>query len=627
MPAVPHRTGGCIRVRNSATVPAMAGRPRTTVVLTDEERATLLAWTRSRTCAQARALRAQIVLACADEPTNTAVAARLGISRDMVGTWRARFLADRLDGLEELPRPGRPPSADDDTVAHVLLRTLTPPPAGARQAWSTRSMAAETGLSQSTVNRIWRTYGVQPGARTTAPPPRQAWSLPDHAEDVVGLFIAPPVCVLAVTARTGRGRAARAAAATGTARLFGHDPEAPQVLAVACAFAQLRGEERTPGPLDLGEFLRQVRSAAGPGEAVHLLAHGMPAACEGQDTAGPARLRWHHTPDATQWTEETRRLLAGGAHATREGAPEPHRLRDALLTWSTTWTPAAAPFARGAAPRPSYDTPAICGRDNDSHRVDARTLGHPGTGTSQDDAPPGAPVTTDPVVGVLREAVLAGGHAPGDRVREAPLAARLGLSRRVVRAGLRALAEEGMLDLLPSGASAVPAVTAKDVLDLYALRASLGALLIRRVAMLGPEHLAPASAALAEVRAAARAKDLVGIREVDLRFQDALARTADLPQAAQTFERLTARLRMFVAVLDMDYSQAFDTILNEDTVVFDALRDGDGNEAARLWRVKIERCVRYMIAQLPGDDIAPHLWATLAGRPRLGREELRGAAH
>ncbi|WDF35685.1 GntR family transcriptional regulator [Streptomyces sp. T12] len=247
------------------------------------------------------------------------------------------------------------------------------------------------------------------------------------------------------------------------------------------------------------------------------------------------------------------------------------------------------------------------------------------------DAPPGAPVTTDPVVGLLREAVLdavlEGGHRPGDRVREAPLAARLGVSRRVVRAGLRELAEEGMLDLLPGGATAVPAVTAKDVLDLYALRASLGALLIRRVAMLGPDHLAPVSAALAEVRAAARDHDHVRIREVDLRFQDALARTADLPQAARTFERLTARLRMFVTVLDMDYSQAFDTITNEDTAVYDALSDADGNEAARRWRVKIERCVRYMIAQLPEDDIAPHLWTTLAGRPRPGREELRGAVH
>jgi DNA-binding GntR family transcriptional regulator len=235
------------------------------------------------------------------------------------------------------------------------------------------------------------------------------------------------------------------------------------------------------------------------------------------------------------------------------------------------------------------------------------------------DAPPGAPNSTDPAVGRLREAVLTSGYRPGDRVREAPLAVRLGLSRRVVRAGLRALAEEGMLELLPGGTTAVPAVTAKDVLDLYALRASLGALLIRRVAMLGREHLAPVSVAVAEVRAAARDSDHTRIREVDLWFQDALARTADLPQAAHTFERLTGRLRMFVTVLGMNYGQASDTIVNEDTAVYNALCEADGNEAVRLWRIKIERCVRYMIAQLPEDDAAPHLWTTLAGRPRLRR--------
>ncbi|WP_262697917.1 MULTISPECIES: helix-turn-helix domain-containing protein [Streptomyces] len=619
----------------------MVGRPRNAVVLAEDERAALLLWARSRTCSQAGALRARIVLACEGEPTNTAVAQRLGVSRDMVGKWRARFLAERLEGLGEQPRPGRPPTADDDTVAHVLVRTLTPPPPGARQIWSTRSMAAETGLSQSTVSRIWRTYRVQPGARATAGP-RRAWSLPDHVEEVVGLFIAPPVCVLAVTARAGRGRAVRTSAATATGRLFGLEPAAPHVLGVACAFAELRGKRhaqdapRPDHPDALGAFLERVRSAAGAGASVHLLTHGIPAdghgAPEPADTAASGRLRWHHAPGPAAWAEEMRRLLAADAQLPSEPASDLPRLRDALLTWSTTWTPAAAPFTRIAVPRPPYDAaPAICGSDNDSNDREARAPGHPvgpvATGVTSTDAPPGAPVTTDPVVGVLRDALLTGPYRSGDRVREAPLAARLALSRRVVRAGLRALAEEGMLDPLPGGATAVPAVTPKDVLDLYALRASLGALLIRRVAMLGRDHLTPASEALAEVRAAARDGDHVRIREVDLRFQDALARTADLPQAAQTFERLTARLRMFVTVLRMDYSQACDAITNEDTAVFEALRNADGNEAARLWRVKIERCVRFMIAQLPEDDVAPHLWTTLAGRPRLHREDARGATH
>jgi DNA-binding GntR family transcriptional regulator len=286
-----------------------------------------------------------------------------------------------------------------------------------------------------------------------------------------------------------------------------------------------------------------------------------------------------------------------------------------------------APFTRVTAPRPPapYGIQPIRGPGNDSNAPDTCALtASPITSAG---APPGAPVTTDPVVGLLREALLAGGHRPGDRVREAPLAVRLGLCRRVVRAGLRALSEEGMLDPFPGGAAALPAITAKDVLDLYALRASLGALLVRRVAMLGRERLAPASAALAEVRAAARDGDHARLREVDLWFQDALARIADLPQAARTFERLTARLRVFITVLDMDYSQACDTIASEDVAVHDALREADGNEAARLWRVKIERCARYMIARFPEDDVAPQLWTTLAGRPRLARGDARHAAH
>ncbi|MEV0181807.1 helix-turn-helix domain-containing protein [Streptomyces sp. NPDC050625] len=617
----------------------MAGRPRDAVVLTEDERAALLLWTRSRTCSQARALRARIVLACADEPTNTAVAERLGVSRDMVGKWRARFLSQRLDGLDEHPRPGRPVTADDDALAHILVRTLTPPPPGARRGWSTRSMAVETGLSQSTVSRIWRTYRVRPGEQVAAGP-RRTWSLPGHAEEVVGLFIAPPVCVLAVTSRAGRRGSVRTAGATAVGRLFGQDQDPAHVLAVACAFADLRGKHHTDDAAGadlaaLQDFVQQVRSAVDAGASVHVLAHGVPAedcdTFERPDGAARSSLRWHCAPSPEAWTDETHRFLAAQGRLSREAASDPPRLRDALLTWSTTWTPTAAPFTRIAAPRPSYDIPAICGPGNDSNVRVARTLDeHVQPGAAQfsvADASPGAPITADPVVAMLRDALLTGGYRSGDRVREAPLAMRLGLTRRVVRAGLHALVEEGMLDLLPGGATAVPDIAAKDVLDLYALRASLGALLIRRIAMLGRENLAPATAALAEVRAAARDNDHLRIREVDLRYQDALARIADLPQAAGTFERLTARLRMFVTVLDMDYSQACDTIAGEDAAVHEALLNADGNEAARLWRVKIERCVLYMIAQLSEDDVAPYLWTTLAGRPRMRPADPRSAVH
>lgn len=561
-------------------VSRMAGRPRDTVILTDEERAVLRTWARSRTTAQARALRARIVLACETETTLVEVARLLGVSRDMVATWRSRFLALRLAGLDERPRAGRPPAADEDAVARVLVRTLTPAPG---RAWSTRSMAAETGLSQSTVSRIWRTYHLSSG-----PGPRRTWSLPARADEPIGLFVAPPVCVLAVTSRKGAGT-------TAATRLLGDDGEAGRVVGVACGFARLRGGVGGHGDA-LDAFVARTRATVTSGTTVHFLAYGVPAADRGTPD-------WHHVPTAEAWTGEAQRLLAT-ARLPRKAAPVPPRLRDALLAWAGAWTPDAPAFAQVVAPLPSYATPFICGPDSDSKVPEQRAPEHPAM-----------PVNT--LVDALRDAVLAGGPRSGERVREAPLATRLGVSRRVVRAGLRALVEEGMLDPLPGGGTGIPAITAKDVLDLYALRASLGALLLRRIAMLGRANLAPADAVLAEVRAAARDNDHLRIREVDLRYQDALARTADLPQAAGTFERLTARLRVFVTILDMNYGQACDTIASEDTAVHEALHAADGNEAARLWRVKIERCVRYMIAELPEDDVAPYLWTTLAGRPRM----------
>lgn len=583
----------------------MAGRPRDAVILSDEERNTLLRWSRSRTCAQARAQRARIVLACAGEPTNTAVAQRLGISRDMVGTWRTRFLADRLAGLDDRPRPGRPPEVDDDTVAHVLVRTLTPPPGG-KPGWSTRSMAAETGLSQSTVSRIWRLYQIHPSASGSAVA-RRSYSLPDQAREVVGLYLAPPVCLLAVTAADS---------------MPGHARLAPQVLAVACAFAALRGPQ-SPSRIDdhaLNAFLERLGQMVRSGANVHLLASGLPAT-----TTRPHKsVRWHLAPTPQAWTDETRRVLTADSQRSHQLAADRLPLRDALLTWCSTWTPATPPLAKTVAARSQY----ICGPGADSAVPQERTVRptqmSPTPATSA--TAPGAPITTDPVVGLLREALLTGAYQPGDRVRETPLAERFGLSRRAVRAALRTLAEEGMLDLLPNGGTAIPAVTVKDVLDLYALRASLGALLVRRVAMLGPERLGPVSAALAEVRAASRDSEGARIREDDLRFQDALARIADLPQAARTFEHLTARLRTFVNVLHMDYGPARHLIAAEDAAVHGALLNADGNEAARLWRVKIERCVRYMVAQLPqGYD--PRLWATIAGKPHPRQGDPQAAAH
>jgi transposase len=131
------------------------------VVLTDDERDQLRAWARRTGSPQALAMRARIILACEEDASNTEIAYQLGVTRGMVAKWRNRFAAERAAGLLEVARPGRPRVIGDDRIQALITATLqTTPPDAAR--WSTRSMAAHLGFSQSTVSRVWRAFGLAP---------------------------------------------------------------------------------------------------------------------------------------------------------------------------------------------------------------------------------------------------------------------------------------------------------------------------------------------------------------------------------------------------------------------------------------------------------------------------------
>lgn len=158
------------------------------LILSDDERRMLESWTRRRTAAQALALRARIVLTCAETgESNTDVAQRMNLDRSTVATWRARFVRDRLDGLSDESRPGRPRTITDEQVEQIVVTTLETKPANATH-WSTRSLAAQTGMTQSAVSRIWRAFGLTPHRVDTFKISEDPL-LVDKVRDVVGLYL------------------------------------------------------------------------------------------------------------------------------------------------------------------------------------------------------------------------------------------------------------------------------------------------------------------------------------------------------------------------------------------------------------------------------------------------------
>jgi transposase len=168
----------------------MARRQRVALVLSEAERTELASLAGRRNTAQALALRARIVLGCAEGAQNKQVAARLRVDQGTVGKWRRRFVEHRMDGLLDEPRSGTPRTIEDARIEAVIVRTLESTPPDATH-WSSRGMSRACGLSVSTVQRIWRAFGLQPHRLETF----KLSTDPDFVakvRDVVGLYVSPP---------------------------------------------------------------------------------------------------------------------------------------------------------------------------------------------------------------------------------------------------------------------------------------------------------------------------------------------------------------------------------------------------------------------------------------------------
>ena len=300
----------------------MSGRPKAQLVLSEPEREHLVALTMRRKTAQALALRARIVLACAEAADNKVVAARQRVTPQTVSKWRARFVEQRLDGLLDAPRCGAPRTIDDARVDAVIAKTLESVPAGATH-WSTRSMAREMGLSQTAVSRIWHAFGLQPHRQDTFKLSSDPLFV-DKVRDIVGLYLDPPLkaMVLCVDEKSQIQALDRTQPivplAPGIPERRSHDyvrhGTTTLFAALDIATGEVIGEtHRRHRGAEFLKFLRTIEANVPPALDIHLVmdnygTHKTPAIKAW--FARHARFHVHFTPTSASWLNQVERWFA-----------------------------------------------------------------------------------------------------------------------------------------------------------------------------------------------------------------------------------------------------------------------------------------------------------------------------
>ena len=167
------------------------GRPKVALVVSNEERTQLVSFARSRSLPASLSMRARIVLSSAEGEPNNSIAERLKLTNATVGKWRTRFIERRVAGLYDDVRPGPPRSIDDERVAQLIKTTLHTKPANGATHWSVRTVAAETGISKTSVQRYFRLIGLQTHRSESFKLSNDTFFI-EKLRDVVGLYLSPP---------------------------------------------------------------------------------------------------------------------------------------------------------------------------------------------------------------------------------------------------------------------------------------------------------------------------------------------------------------------------------------------------------------------------------------------------
>ena len=330
------------------------------LLLDDVEREALERWTRRATSAQALALRARIVLACAgpEVPAIVAVARQLGVAPDTVRKWRRRFLADRLDGLVDEPRPGRPATIAVERVEAVVVATLEETPAQATH-WSRASMAQRSGLSKSTVGRIWKKFQLKPHRSETFKLSADPLFI-EKVYDVVGLYFNPPegAVVLSVDEKSQIQALDRSQPVLpimpGMPERRTHDYLRNGLTTLFAAFNVEDGTvisslHRRHRAVEFKKFLTKIDHEVPDHLEIHLI-------CDNYGThKTPAIRAWlerhprfhpHFTPTSSSWINQVERWFGFLAdQKIRRGAHKSvHALEADIRAWTKNWNEDPTPF-------------------------------------------------------------------------------------------------------------------------------------------------------------------------------------------------------------------------------------------------------------------------------------------